>query len=357
MFYILKMIPLISRAMRRCISLLPGSLPGIWKDTGHIATRSICMATLLVLPLSGLSAEVLYLRNNSTITGRITRQTLADVEVTTAQGAKLIPKKTIRWIKYVPMTRAERAAAEARERKLAEERRLQRLKLEREIQEKKAREEQLAALEEKIHQEKLAEAKERAERAAALREFVGKKLMEKPSDEPISYKDFAWRSLVIPGWGHFYLNRPIVGSIYTGGGALLLINAWNRRQVALAATDENHAEVLKNLILTTQPQLAPQAIRLAYAYEANRRAFTDYQHKIDNYNYSLYLLEVFYGAQLLHIIYNGFAWEKGLLIVDGSQGDRPGVTLIASVGPEFTRDSEQSRRTGTQGMVGMTLRF
>ncbi len=161
--------------------------------------------------------------------------------------------------------------------------------------------------------------------------------MEKPDGEPISYWDFAWRSGVLPGWGHFHIDRPVFGTIYSVGAVALLADVYEARRIALRAVDVNEREVQANFILSVTPNQFSFEQRAFYAYYANGRAFLDYQAKVDRYHYSLYALGIFYGVQFLHIIYNGIAWENGLLIVQDWQ-DQP---RVGEWRPEITLYSKQ----------------
>ncbi|MCB1140438.1 MAG: hypothetical protein KDK23_16890, partial [Leptospiraceae bacterium] len=142
---------------------------------------------------------------------------------------------------------------------------------------------------------------------------------------------------VLPGWGHFYIDRPLFGTIYSVGTVALMANVYERRRVALQAVDINEKEVQRNFILSVTPNQFSFAQRAFYAYYANGRAFLDYQAKVDRYHYSLYALGVFYGAQLLHIIYNGIAWENGLLIVQ----DEAREPRVGEWRPEIALHSDQ----------------
>ena len=275
----------------------------------------IVFACLLFLETSSLSAESILLRNGQSFDGRITSQTVSHIIVATSTGTRRIAKNRVARIQYVPFTEAQKQQQRAQYirqyqawKKRQEEIRQQKMEAE---QKKK----ELAAIEEQIRQKKLEEAKEKADRAEALRELVDTGKMEKPDGEPISYWDFAWRSAVLPGWGHFYIDRPVFGTIYSVGTVVLLANLYERRRVALQAVDINEKEVQRNFILSVTPNQFSFEQRAFYAYYANGRAFLDYQARVDRYHYSLYALGMFYGAQLLHIIYNGIAWENGLLIV------------------------------------------
>lgn len=323
-----------------------------------IRVTAVCVVVFLT-SLTPLQAEIVYLKNKKTVEGSISGQTSTSVilRIPGKGRAMMIPKTQIARIRYVSMTDEEKAAKEEKARKIREARRLRRERLERELQARAAaeaeKERRRLELEAQERAEKLAEAKERAERAAALRELVDKGKMEKPEDEPISYMDFAWRSMVLPGWGHFYLDRPVVGSLYAGGAAFLLQNAYFKRQGALEATAANHEQVLNNFILTAVPDVAPLPFRVAYSVDSNRRAFREYKKAVDEYNYSLYMLEVFYAVQLIHIIYNGIAWEEGLFIVDEQPADTIRVHFAVAPVP----DQQERGQTTLAGTVGITYSF
>lgn len=63
-------------------------------------------------------------------------------------------------------------------------------------------------------------------------------------------------------------------------------------------------------------------LRVTYGVYANARGITDYQNKIDEYHGALAALATLYCVQLVHIIYNGFAWEKLGLSLHG------GLTIV-----------------------------
>ncbi len=340
--------------------------------------RSIfLLLPLVIIAFTPLSAEVMYLKNNTVIEGRVMGQDSKTIKFLTKKKVLVIEKKKVKWIKYVPLTRAEKEARRARAEKLRKEREARRRKIEEELaaqkmaelvarqkeeqeaarlaaEEKARKEAEMKALEEQIRQEKLAEAKEVADRAAALRELVETEKMDKPEDIPISYWDFAWRSMVAPGWGHFYLEKPEVGIAYSTGAVVLLLNLYHRYNVAVSAKEENDRDVMINNVLFTLPQLASQPVRYALNVEANKKYLDNLHSKVDRYNYSLLLLGTFYGVQLAHIIYNGFAWENGLLIVDNEQPVE-GLTVTGGIYPEVPlRDDD---KTAYGGSIRIDYRF
>ncbi|MCE9599799.1 MAG: hypothetical protein K8S54_17705 [Spirochaetia bacterium] len=303
--------------------------------------------------MSALAAEEVLLRSGETISGHVTGQSATMVFLSTARGTKNISKLDILRIQYAAFTPAQKALAlEVRRQKEAaqalEWERIRRLK---EGEDRKQREEQLAA---KIRAEKDTAAQAAADRAAALRELVEKGKMAKPGDEPISYWDFAWRSMVLPGWGHFYLDRPWFGAIYAVGATSLLSGAYETHRRGRAAERENHREAQTNFILSAHPGLPGWEARTMYGLYANAKAFTVYRHKVHRYNGALAALGTFYAVQLFHIIYNGIAWEKGLLIVENGQSAPASIDGRVVVMPE---SADPGRRNGVALAGIFTLRF
>ena len=316
----------------------------------------------LVTGLSfALSAEVVLLKNGQTMTGRVVEQNVTQVKLRTEKENKWIPKTEIVKIQYVPFTAEQKKQRLELARKKQTELQQQRSRIEKEKMDRAAKELELKRLDEELLIENTRLAKEQSARAAALRELVDKGQMEKPGDEPISYWDFAWRSIVLPGWGHFKIDRPAMGTFYLVAVTALLANTYNSGMVALNAEKENHRQAEFNYYLYLQPQLAPFEMRFAYASYSNALALTTYQQKVDNFNHSLYALELFYGIQLLHIIYNGIAWENGLLIVEGKKDTAPVAGTIRTdfmVLPDAGINS--ARIQGGRGNVarfGMTYYF
>lgn len=318
--------------------------------------RTVSALTIsLIGALSSAKAEVVLLKTGETISGRIVGQSPTAIHISTPGGTKTLAKAALVKIQYVPFTPEEKsryleAARQKQQAQYAEMERIRKAQLE-----EQDRKRQLAELEAKARAEKEKEAKERAERAAALRELVEKGQMEKPAGEPISYWDFALRSLVLPGWGHYYLERPVFGTIYAVGAVAFLGAAYETRRRGLNATKENHREVRQNFLLSIQPALASLEMRTAYTYYANARAFVTYQKKIDEYHGALYSLAVFYGVQLLHIIYNGIAWENGLLIVRSTESSDLQITPQVALLPDFPAAGKPG--VGAAVHAGLSVRF
>jgi len=295
------------------------------------------------------------MKDGSVLHGRIVGQTMNHVRLKTTEGVKTIEKSKLKKIQWVKPSVSQKQASAEELRQKKEKARKERERIAKEELAKQEKERLLKELEAQELEEKQKAAQERAERAAALRELVETEKMEKPDGEAISYWDFAWRSILIPGWGHFKIDRPVMGSIYMGATAGLLYGIYNTRRIAKNATKENHQKEMENFLLSVSPGVIDKNLRIAYSMYSNTMALTVVQKKVDNYNHSLYLAASFYGFQLLHIIYNGFAWEKGLLIVKQDMPDR----RKGSIRPQFAVipqiDGEGRLRPGVFG--GFSLHF
>jgi hypothetical protein len=275
---------------------------------------------IIFFTIESLFGEEVLLKNGDIVKGRIIGQTSSDMEIDTGSGSKTIPKSQVIKVQYRPFTpeqkqeyaekqKKDRAAYIERKKAAIEKKRLERLKQEQESVDNQEDETEIVPTEKEL------EAQDTAKRAQALRELVGDGKMEKPEDEPIEYWDFAWRSIVFPGWGHFTIDRPIVGGLYMATSIALLSGVYETRRIASNAQKENIRQVEFNYLLSTQREIAPLEIRTFFVYNANAQAAIDFQGKVDNYHNSLYTFGTFYGIQFLHIVYNAIAWENGLLIV------------------------------------------
>ena len=322
--------------------------------------RKLVIISTFLLTTS-VPAEIVRLRDGKTITGRVTEQNISHIQLKTEKESLWIPKNDIIKIQYVPVTAEQKKQQLELARKKQIELQQQRARIEKEKMDRTSKELELKKLDEQLLAEKSSLAKEQSARAAALRELVDKGQMEKPKDEPISYWDFAWRSILVPGWGHFTIDRPLMGTFYLVAVTALLANTYNSGMVALNAEKENHRQAELNYYLYLQPQLAPFEMRFAYASYSNALALTAYQQKVDNFNHSLYALELFYGIQLLHIIYNGIAWENGLLIVEGKKDTAPVAGTIRTEFMVLPDAGINSARTqggrGNMARFGMTYYF
>ena len=265
--------------------------------------RRILYFVTILLFVSPLLAEAIYMRNGDILVGTITQQTEQSVTAIIEGRTRVIPKSQIARITFQT------------EEEIREIRRQQALERQRRLAAEKRRKEEAEL--ERVRQKFLAEqAMARAERAQYLRQQVEKGNIEKP-DEPISYYDFAWRSAVLPGWGHVEMGRPYIGYTYMGLTGLALLNVARTWGPAHAAQAENKAQVDTNLalaIILNQGGNVNPALQFAYFVESGNRYTRAYKTKVDAYNYAVISLVTLYGVQLAHIVFNGFAWEEGFVV-------------------------------------------
>lgn len=273
--------------------------------------RPVSMRTALVLLLlfSGpLFGEAIYMRNGDILVGTVTQQTEQSVTAIIDGKVRVIPKNQIQRITFET---EEEIREERRRRAILKQQRL----------EAERRRQEMAELERVRQKFRSEQAMARAERAKYLREQVEKGNIEKP-DEPISYYDFAWRSALVPGWGHIVMNKPYIGYTYMGLTGLALYNLGRTWGPAYAAKSDNEAQVFNNLVLAVSSAnggLGDPTLNALYVLESNRRATAEYRARVDDYNYAVLVALTVYGVQLAHIIYNGFAWEEGLVVQNDSE--------------------------------------
>ena len=310
-----------------------------------ICSFSLCLmvAILIGTPL-GLAADTIYLRNGRAHYGKIVNQTATQVLLQTERGMRTVEKKQILRITYEAYeeaVRKEQAEAAAARRRALERARLKE-RLKREAEERRRREMEAARTARIAFRRQ--QALVRSERAAFLRKQVETgKIKRDDIHEPIEFWDFAWRSLAVPGWGHVYMDRPVIGYSYAAGFLVLLGRTYSTRRQALAAQAANDRETTNNSVLFGLNDTAPQVVRYFLAVDANRRYLTEYQTKIDRHNATLASVAILYGIQLLHIIADGFTWEEGGLLgalTPGPSGGRsPGPKFELALLPEETPDA------------------
>lgn len=299
---------------------------------------------VVLLPFAALQAEIVYLRDGRVVEGSIVAQDNNFIDIRTSTGMQRISKGQVKRIAY--NTAEEKARLEKERQALiarqqAAMRELERLKKIREMEEEARRKADIAL------QQKLAQ--ERAAAAKIVRESVERKEIEAP-DEPVGYWGFAWRSALVPGWGHIAIGRPVVGGIYMGATALALYNLGVAYGPASKATKANHDEVIVNTIYTVAPGALDWAPRVALGVEANRRRYVVYQRKLDRYYKAMGLLIGVYGVQLTHVILNGLAWESGQIVTGEADSDFQ-VSAFTQGNPD------PDRRPDHRMEAALTLRF
>lgn len=164
----------------------------------------IALLLPLMLALTALSADVIYLKNGGTISGKIVGVTQTAVTIQSDAGNQTLAKAAVRRIVYGAVEDPEEARKKQEERRKKQE------------EERKKREELVKDLE-KQREEEL---RRRLEEQKKLEEA---NQMPPPESRPAPEMDSeatlggaVWRSAVLPGWGQFYQGRAVEGSIYAG---------------------------------------------------------------------------------------------------------------------------------------------
>lgn len=303
--------------------------------------------TFLFLLLAGtLRAEVVHLKNGEVVQGRITTQTTTHLTILAGGVSRFIPKNTVRRIIYDTDPEAKRLVDEQRQRQLAYE----------EARKRREKEEAILRLKEEVRLARTSagyqQAQVRAARARIYRELVAAKKIEKPP-EPIGFFDFAWRSIVLPGWGHFYLGKPIIGTTYAVLTAGAIVNVAVTYGPAKRAQQENNQNVIQNYAVTLLiPGGAPE-LKAFLMYKSNLAEYNREQTRVDAFNRAPGILAFVYGLQLLHIIFNGLAWERGL-IVHGEENPQPFHLAVYSA-PSLA--STPGQKPAYDTYVAMEYRF
>ncbi len=300
--------------------------------------RRFFILALAVGSAGPIFGETLYLKDGRTLEGKIVAQSPTTVSFSSAGKVMLFNKSQIIRISFFSVDdenkRLARLAEEDRRRReLAERQELSRVKYEFLAQQGRAR----------------------AARLTHIREQVRQGRMEKP-DEPISYWDFAWRSAVLPGWGHFYLQKPVWGFFYAGISAAAVINYAQARGPGISAERDNKEQArltLAIVILSLNNSSIPREGRMAYVIDQNRKKDAEYGSRVQRYNYALFLLGAVYGTQLTHIAWNGFMWQNGL-VVDAS-ADSSSSTGTVHVTPVITPYAALPNERGIQ--AGFVVQF
>ena len=230
---------------------------------------------LALLFAGGLAAETIVLKNGQVLSGRVVGQSRTEIRLQTSAGLRVIKKADIRRISYDTPADVERRRRE---------------EAERQERARKQREQEEAA------RKRQEQAQNGAEAARKQQEPAG----ETQPDEALSYTGFAVRNAVLPGWGFFANDQPVWGATYAALTAGALYHAWTTRRAALAARDDNFAQVEFNTLLTLAPLEIDNGVRLGFGILSNQAAFGPYQSKLDAHNQSLQILGLVYFAQLAH---------------------------------------------------------
>lgn len=245
------------------------------------------------ISLTTISAETIFLKNGTTIIGRIQYQDRENVTVATAEGTKTFKKTQIRRISFDDESPDDIPDKPALDPKQVEE-----------ILRKRGIEER------------------------GFNEKSRNKKTTKPSDTndmKVSRWEYTWRSAVIPGWGHIYGRRFLVG----GGYTLLFIGATSYAAGRVSATysaenaykkEVNNFYVMRGNFLDAR---SDYNTFLFYSLTAAKSKGATYSSSVDSANIALFLLASVYFIQLGHAYWYGYQeekkWEEGEFTLIPSQ--------------------------------------
>lgn len=219
---------------------------------------------------TGLSAEIIYLKNGEVVIGAVVGQDRTQMRIRTTKGLRVLTKASIRRVSYSK----------------AEEQRLLRRQQDAERRKQEAERRKQAA----------------AERAR--RESVETNEGESRPSEPITPGGLVLRSAMLPGLGHIAMDKNITGVTYMGLSGLALANLIVSRNGALAAESQNTDDVVLNLLLTFVPNGIDSLSRIGINFYLNSVAQEPYSGAIQRYDQSILLFSGIYLFQLAHIIYD-----------------------------------------------------
>lgn len=371
------------------------------RSNSHPRTPSVqivCAAlfAVITLPVGALSAEVIQLKSGAFLEGRIVSQNQQRIVLRTTGGDRVISKKAVRRIVYdASMGRrliaeekrkrqakidAERARIEAaRQKKLAEE---SARKAAEDAAAKKAAEEReaadlaaqkqaaiaaraayardvqeyerrLALLREKERrEEELRKAQELAEAEQAVEEKRSQLNEQKEqASGRVDRWGALWRSALLPGWGQFYADSPISGSLYAGLFTLGAVNSYNLRNIALSSRNEYTSFTDTTFLLPLLPNAGIPAATVIF-FETSQRSQT-YQRNVKRQQQSVQLLGGIYLTQLIHAAFLSKSLDTTSFLYEGVGDDRNGgLQLIVEEVPLNDRD-----RILGAGDAGLDARF
>lgn len=152
-----------------------------WRRSALLA----CTIVALLCFTASLTADTIRLKNGTTIIGRIVAQTGTSVTIRTDSGQQTIPKSGIANITYGPVDEEE----------------MRRARRERQQEAERIRKEQL------LRQRMLARRTDLQHFPGNVEDAIGEIRSIRKADVLYERNQSLWRSAIIPGWGHFYLDE------------------------------------------------------------------------------------------------------------------------------------------------------
>lgn len=252
-----------------------------------------------------LLADTLHLRNGRQVTGTIVSQNRTHVTIRTAGRAQLIPKNTIRRIRYGNEAEELRRAAQKRAAEEKQREEARRKEEQRRQAEARQQEEQRKQAEEKRREE------ERKRAAAAKKETSesGKESSTKVADPSggTTRVSVLWRSAVLPGWGQLHADDNLVGWGSMGAffaGAVAAAYFRVSATAAKATYEDNAGGALPAVFVAaangSSEFTSGQAAVFLLNIQSDDGNFSDYREQAARLKAAAVFTGVVYLAQLVH---------------------------------------------------------
>ena len=171
---------------------------------------------------------------------------------------------------------------------------------------------------------------------------------EKPKsiaqNRPLNGYDLAWRSMILPGWGQYKIEKKRWSYIEGGATFVALLYAGSTYVQSNSEKKVYESAILTNLALI-QPLLTPGADPVApylNFFALSIEPFNKYQTTIDTANNAFWLLGIVYAAQLWH------SWSLGQ---KNLRSEKP-VMLDMSMSRE-----DNLFQKGTHASLSLTFKF
>jgi hypothetical protein len=277
---------------------------------------ALLFAAAAFLFSASLAADVVYMKNNEVLIGRITAQTREAVTLRLDSGAtRNIPKTSIARISYS----ADETA--------------------------------------RLRAERAAEEKRREDEARKKTENTTRPEPNRPAaeQERITPLGALWRSAVLPGWGHYALGETWTAAGHAGLNALALGYVFTSRSAALAAESEHQSQVTTNFLLAFGPEQIGVESRLGLNVILNQSSYAPYQEKVDAHNRSWYFLATAYLVQLAHVYWTASALENAAALPAPAPGPSFTWNLGARALPDTSGHAGASPQSFEQYAEGALL--
>ena len=123
------------------------------------------------------------------------------------------------------------------------------------------------------------------------------------------FNGYAWRSLLLPGWGHMYRGRTFPGVTYLGLTTASWLNMISKRRTAAEARRTYEREIRNDLSLALSSGTYDTTTRLLVGAQFNEQTGQRYDTSLNAYQNSLNLVGAVYGLQLINVLDEAIARE------------------------------------------------